>query len=92
MERMKIGWVGEIEDNILSIYNIEQKVYCAELRFDIITKSITDIQYKAIPRYPQVTRDFAFLVEDPVPVTTMLEQIKTISAYNIDLVYLTSKS
>lgn len=80
MERMKIGWVGEIEDNILSIYNIEQKVYCAELRFDIIMqKSITDIQYKAIPRYPQVTRDFAFLVEDTVPVTTMLEQIKTIS-------------
>jgi phenylalanyl-tRNA synthetase beta chain len=76
----KIGWVGEVEDNILSAYTIEQKVYCAELRFDIIMqKSFTGVQYKAIPRYPQVTRDFAFFVEDTVPVATMLEQIRTIS-------------
>lgn len=80
LENMKIGWVGEIEDSIVNAYNIEQKVYCAEVRFDIIMqKSVMDIQYKAIPRYPQVTRDFAFLVEDAVPVETMLEQIKTIS-------------
>jgi len=80
MKGMKIGWIGEVGDNILSNYTIEQKVYCAELRFDIIMqKSIMDVQYKAIPRYPQVTRDFAFLVEDTVPVSTMLEQIKTIS-------------
>lgn len=80
LEDLKIGWVGEIEDNILNTYDIEQKVYCAELRFDIMMqKSIIDVQYKVIPRYPQVTRDFAFLVEDTVPVATMLEQIKAIS-------------
>lgn len=80
LEGVKIGWIGEIEDTVLHAYSIEQKVYCAEVRFDIITqKSATDVQYKAIPRYPQVTRDFAFLVEDAVPVETMLKQIKTTS-------------
>jgi phenylalanyl-tRNA synthetase beta chain len=45
----------------------------------MMQKGFTDVEYKAIPRYPQVTRDFAFLVEDAVPVATMLGQIKTIS-------------
>jgi len=80
LEGAKVGWLGEIEEKVLRSYDIEQKVYCAELRFDIMMqKGFTDVQYKAIPRYPQVTRDFAFLVDDTVVVATMIEQIETIS-------------
>jgi phenylalanyl-tRNA synthetase beta chain len=80
LEGVKIGWLGEIEEKVLHSYDIEQKVYCAELRFDIMMqKAFTDVKYKAIPRYPQVTRDFAFLVDDMVPVAAMIEQIETIS-------------
>jgi phenylalanyl-tRNA synthetase beta chain len=79
LDGMKIGWLGEIDDRVLHAYDIEQKVYCAELRFDIMMKKGFTVQYKAIPRYPQVTRDFAFLVDDAVPVATMIEQIETIS-------------
>ena len=80
LEGAKVGWIGEIEEKVLRSYDIEQKVYCSELRFDIMMqKGFTDVQYKAIPRYPQVTRDFAFLVDDTVVVATMIEQIETIS-------------
>jgi phenylalanyl-tRNA synthetase beta chain len=80
LEGVKVGWLGEIEEKVLRAYDIEQKVYCSELRFDIMMqKGFTDVQYKAIPRYPQVTRDFAFLVDDTVVVTTMIEQIEIIS-------------
>jgi phenylalanyl-tRNA synthetase beta chain len=80
LEGAKIGWLGEIDEKVLRSYDIEQKVYCSELRFDIITqKGFTDVQYKAIPRYPQVTRDFAFLVDDTLLVATMIEKIETIS-------------
>jgi len=80
LEGAKVGWIGEIEEKVLRLYDIEQKVYCSELRFDIMMqKGFTDVQYKAIPRYPQVTRDFAFLVDDTVVVATMIEQIETIS-------------
>jgi len=80
LEGIKIGWLGEIDDKVLRSYDIEQKVYCAELRFDIIIqKGCTDIQFKAIPRYPQVTRDFAFLVDEAEPVATLIEQIEKIS-------------
>ncbi len=80
LEGAKVGWLGEIEEKVLRSYDIEQKVYCSELRFDIMMqKGFTDVQYKAIPRYPQVTRDFAFLVDDTVVVAKMIEQIETIS-------------
>jgi phenylalanyl-tRNA synthetase beta chain len=80
LEGDKIGWIGEIEDKVLRSYDIEQKVYCAELRFDIIIdKGFKDVQYKAIPRYPQVTRDFAFFVDETVPVATLTGQIEKIS-------------
>ena len=80
LEGAKVGWLGEIEEKVLRSYDIEQKVYCSELRFDIMMQKVfTDVQYKAIPRYPQVTRDFAFLVDDTVVVAAMIEQIETIS-------------
>jgi phenylalanyl-tRNA synthetase beta chain len=86
LEGVKIGWLGEIEEKVLRSYDIEQKVYCSELRFDIMMqKGFTDVQYKAIPRYPQVTRDFAFLVDDTLLVETMIEQIETISPFIVSV-------
>jgi phenylalanyl-tRNA synthetase beta chain len=77
---VKIGWLGEIEEKVLRSYDIEQKVYCGELRFDIIiSKGFKEVQYKAIPRYPQVTRDFAFVVDEAVTVNALIEQIETVS-------------
>lgn len=77
---VKIGWVGEMEDRVLRSYDIGQKVYCGELRFDIIMeKSSAEIQYRALPRYPQVTRDFAFVVDDAVPVSSIMKEIRAVS-------------
>jgi phenylalanyl-tRNA synthetase beta chain len=76
----KAGWIGEMREEVLGAYEIEQKVYCAELRFDIIlAKGNLAAQYKQIPRYPQVARDFSFLVDDMVPVSTLIEEIKKVS-------------
>jgi phenylalanyl-tRNA synthetase beta chain len=76
----KAGWAGAVRDDILGLYEIEQTIYCAELRFDIILeKGNLTLQYKPIPRYPQVTRDFSFFVDDTVPIATLVEKIKSIS-------------
>ncbi len=74
------GWVGAIRDDILRAYEIEQSIYCAELRFDIILKkgNLT-LQYRPIPRYPQVTRDFTFHVDDRMPISMLVDKIKGIS-------------
>ncbi len=36
-------------------------------------------QYRPIPRYPQVTRDFSFHVDDSVAVATLTDAIKGLS-------------
>ncbi len=80
IDGVKAGWIGAIRDDILMAYEIEQTIYCAELRFDIILeKGNLTLQYKPIPRYPQVTRDFSFYVDDRVPIATLVEKIKGIS-------------
>lgn len=80
IDGVKAGWAGAIGDDILRLYEIEQTIYCAELRFDIILeKGNLTLQYKPIPRYPQVTRDFSFFVDDRVPIATLVEKIKGIS-------------
>jgi phenylalanyl-tRNA synthetase beta chain len=80
MDEQKIGWIGEIKEEVLKTYEIEQKVYCAELRFDIIIeKGSSGVKYRQIPRYPQVTRDFSFYIDDKIPVSTLIESIKRVS-------------
>lgn len=82
----KAGWIGEIKDEVLKFYEIEQKVYCAELRFDVIWKmSRLNVQYAPIPKYPQVTRDFTFLIADNMPVSYIIEKIKGVSPLIIDV-------
>ena len=76
----KAGWVGAILDDILKTYEIEQSIYCAELRFDIILeKGNLTLQYRPIPRYPQVVRDFSFYADDRIPISMLVDKIKGIS-------------
>jgi len=80
IDGIKAGWAGAIRDDILQLYEIEQTIYCAELRFDIILeKGNLTLQYKPIPRYPQSTRDFSFYADDRVPIAILVEKIKGIS-------------
>ncbi len=80
IDGVKAGWIGSIRDDILKVYEIEQTIYCAELRFDIILqKGNLTLQYKPIPRFPQATRDFSFFVDDAVPISAVVQKIKDIS-------------
>jgi phenylalanyl-tRNA synthetase beta chain len=76
----KVGWVGEIREEVLKSFEIEQSIYCAELRFDIILqKGNLTVQYRPITRYPQVTRDFSFYTDDKVPIASLINNIKKLS-------------
>jgi len=80
LDNTKIGWLGELKDEVLKNYEIEQNIYCAEIGFDImIQKGISAVKYTPIPRYPQVTRDFSFFVDEAIPVATLIQHIRTIS-------------
>ena len=64
-----IGFFGEVHPAVAADYNIEQRVYVAEIKLDIllaIEKRKT--VYKPLPKFPAVERDFAMLVNSEVPV------------------------
>ncbi|OPX93121.1 MAG: Phenylalanine--tRNA ligase beta subunit [Syntrophorhabdus sp. PtaU1.Bin002] len=76
----KIGWMGEIRGEVLRSYGIEQTVYCAELRSDLIVQhGSVDAKYRPIPRFPQVTRDFAFYMDENTPVGAIIDRIRGVS-------------
>lgn len=62
-----IGTIGEIHVDVLENYDMNKKVYMADLDFDrIIKKSILERKYKPLPKYPAVARDLAIVVDKDI--------------------------
>ena len=60
---------GEVHPTVASSYGIEERVYVAEIKLDVllgIEKRKTT--YKPLPKFPAVERDFAMLVDSDLPV------------------------
>lgn len=77
---VRLGWIGELDDEVCKRFDIEDKVYAAEIDLDsLILSGIPVSGYRPIPRYPSVTRDFSFLVDETIPVASLIEKIRTIS-------------
>jgi phenylalanyl-tRNA synthetase beta chain len=77
---VKIGWAGQMSDEILSSYDIKERVIAAEIDFGAVSNMGTsERSYVPIPRYPAVTRDFSFCVESSVTVDNIIQTIKRTS-------------
>jgi phenylalanyl-tRNA synthetase beta chain len=61
------GFLGEIHPEILAAYNIEQRVYVAELeREGLLKKATLEKKFTSIPKYPAVSLDLAIVVDEVV--------------------------
>ncbi len=59
--------MGTVKKSILKYFDIKQEVFYAEFNWDLIIKSLSNkIKFKAIPKYPEVRRDFALLIDKSV--------------------------
>lgn len=60
--------IGIVSDAVLKEFDIRQQVYYAEINWDIVLKLIKDnrIQYKPIPKFPEVRRDLALLIDSKI--------------------------
>jgi phenylalanyl-tRNA synthetase beta chain len=80
LDDARIGWAGEIQANVTNAYDIKDKVFCAELDVGIITVNGNDEKtYRPISRSPAVTRDFSFYVDDTIPVSSLIAEIRAVS-------------
>lgn len=71
-----VGVFGEVHPLVAADYGIEQRIYVAELKLDVlfaINKRKT--VYKPLPKFPAVERDFAMLCDADIPVGELEQAI-----------------
>ncbi|MDD6255774.1 MAG: phenylalanine--tRNA ligase subunit beta [Eubacteriales bacterium] len=72
-----IGTMGQIRPDVAERYGISEEVYCCELLFSVIIgQTNTEIIYKALPKYPAVTRDIAMTVDEKITVRELEDEIR----------------
>jgi len=83
VKREFIGVVGEIHPSVSEKYGVEPRCYIAELNLDILYE-YADLtkKYKALPKFPAVTRDIALIVDESVLVQD-IEDVITEKGGNI---------
>ncbi len=64
-----IATVGEVHPEVLRNYNIEKRVYIAEVNVTKLTKySRENKKYVEVPKFPAVERDIAIIVDENIEV------------------------
>ena len=68
-EYVELGIMGEIHPDVAENYDIDTRCYCAELFFNVVTElANTEKVFTPLPKYPQTSRDMAFVVDETMPV------------------------
>ncbi len=64
----QLGTYGLVNRTILKEFDIKQEVFYADFDWDLILSSISkqNKQFKEIPKFPEVTRDFALQLDEAV--------------------------
>jgi phenylalanyl-tRNA synthetase beta chain len=77
---IKLGWIGELDEEVCKRFDIEDKVYAAEIDVDsLVSLGMRTPGYRPISRYPSVTRDFSFWIDEAIPVASLTEKIRSVS-------------
>lgn len=72
-----IGILGEVHPSVLENYEIGVKTYVAKLNIpEIMQLAEKEILYKALPKYPAITRDLGLVCDDSIPVGNLEKAIK----------------
>ena len=92
-KKEKVGVLGEIHPDVCDKFGMDIPAYVAELNLDILyANAKLDKKYKALPKYPAVSRDMALIVDDSVLVqeiediirkqgTPLVESVKLFDIY-----------
>ena len=60
---------GEIKKEILNEFDSRQQIFYADFNWDVLLSilPLNDVQYKEMPKFPEVRRDLALLLDRAVP-------------------------
>lgn len=69
IDQKELGYVGELHPQVAANYGIGTKAYVAVLDIATMVEEAEMVRvYKALPKYPAVTRDIAMVVPDEITV------------------------
>ncbi len=76
----KIGVIGEVHPVVLKNFDISDPAFLFELDVDkLVTLASKPLVFKAVSKYPSITRDIAMLVDAPVTYQKIVDIVKAFS-------------
>ncbi|MGR3176434.1 MAG: phenylalanine--tRNA ligase subunit beta [Candidatus Anammoxibacter sp.] len=62
-----IGFIGKLSKELCDVYELNEIPCFAEIDFDLlVSRSTTANSYKALPNFPEITRDVAIVVDEKI--------------------------
>lgn len=75
-----VGYIGEVHPDVEENYGLSGKTYVAEINVDILAQNEKKIQFAPIPKYPNVERDLALIMDESVAVGKVMKEVKLVSS------------
>jgi phenylalanyl-tRNA synthetase beta chain len=80
MDGEPVAQFGQLHPQIASPRKLRQEVFIAEIFADrIYSRSLREIRYQPLPRFPGVERDFSFLFDDSVTFDKMQAAVRSLA-------------
>lgn len=80
VEGESVGYIGEIYPDVQEAYDIDTRVYVAEINLvKLFAHAVDHREFKALPKYPAISRDLALLVKDGVSSDQVVAVIKKVT-------------
>jgi phenylalanyl-tRNA synthetase beta chain len=76
----KAGFLGLIKEDIRKKYEINQKVFVAEINLDsMLNKSLPLIKFNAFSKFPSIVRDISFVINKEIPYGEIENELEKIA-------------
>lgn len=80
VEDESVGYIGEVYPDVQEAYDIDTRVYVAEINLvKLFAHAVDHREFKALPKYPAISRDLALLVKDGVSSDQVVAVIKKVT-------------
>lgn len=80
VEGESVGYIGEVYPDVQEAYDIDTRVYVAEINLvKLFAHAVDHREFKALPKYPAISRDLALLVKDGVSSDQVVAVIRKVT-------------
>jgi phenylalanyl-tRNA synthetase beta chain len=88
MDNKRIGYMGEISDELKNLYGFDKNLFYAELYPSEFIDDLREIKYKDVPKYPSIWLDLSIIVSKETKYADIEKTIKKLSVKFLEEFYL----